>query len=50
MPESQLEKVMVGLHRASLRHSAGDNNHRERLDIPNANTIFIDQADHYGLA
>ena len=32
------------------RHPGGDHDHRERLDIPNVNTIFINEADKYGLA
>jgi len=50
MPESQLERVMVefvaGRHDLLLATTIVENG----LDIPNANTIFIDEADRYGLA
>jgi transcription-repair coupling factor (superfamily II helicase) len=50
MPEDELERVMVDFvaHRFDLLLATTivENG----LDIPNANTIFIDEADRYGLA
>jgi len=50
MPETQLEQVMVdfvaGRYDLLLATTIVENG----LDIPNANTIFIDEADIYGLA
>ncbi len=50
MPEAQLEQVMVdfvaGRHDLLLATTIVESG----LDIPNANTIFIDDADRYGLA
>jgi transcription-repair coupling factor (superfamily II helicase) len=50
MPEAQLERVMVdfvnGRYDLLLTTTIVENG----LDIPNANTIFIDEADRYGLA
>ncbi|MCH2125596.1 MAG: transcription-repair coupling factor [Pirellulaceae bacterium] len=50
MPESQLEQVMVDFvsHRFDLLLATTIV--ESGLDIPNANTIFIDEADRYGLA
>jgi transcription-repair coupling factor (superfamily II helicase) len=50
MPEHQLEKVMVDFvdHRFDLLLATTIV--ESGLDIPNANTIFIDEADRYGLA
>jgi transcription-repair coupling factor (superfamily II helicase) len=50
MPEEQLEKTMLDFieHRYDLLLSTTII--ESGLDIPNANTIFIDQADQYGLA
>lgn len=50
MPDGELEKVM----RAFVRHEFDllvcTTIVESGLDIPRANTIFIDEADHYGLA
>ncbi len=50
MPEHQLERVMIdfvaGRYDVLLATTIVENG----LDIPNANTIFIDEADRYGLA
>ncbi len=50
MPEGQLEKVMVDFvhHRFDLLLATTIV--ESGLDIPNANTMFIDEADRYGLA
>ncbi|MGE0536014.1 MAG: transcription-repair coupling factor [Pirellulales bacterium] len=50
MPEGQLEEVMFDFvnHRFDLLLATTIV--ESGLDIPNANTIFIDQADKYGLA
>ena len=50
MPESELERVMVDFvaHRFDLLLATTIV--ESGLDIPNANTIFIDEADRYGLA
>ncbi|MCA9220792.1 MAG: transcription-repair coupling factor, partial [Planctomycetales bacterium] len=50
MPEGQLEKVMVDFvnHRFDLLLATTIV--ESGLDIPNANTIFVDEADRYGLA
>ena len=50
MPEHQLEQVMLDFvdHRFDILLSTTIV--ESGLDIPNANTIFIDEADRYGLA
>ncbi|MCE9547984.1 MAG: DEAD/DEAH box helicase, partial [Planctomycetia bacterium] len=50
MPEHQLEQVMLDFiaHRSDLLLATTIV--ESGLDIPNANTIFIDEADRYGLA
>jgi len=50
MPETELEQVMVDFvtHRFDLLLATTIV--ESGLDIPNANTIFIDEADRYGLA
>src|SRR5439155_4139848 len=50
MPDDELEYVMVDLvaHKFDLLLSTTIV--ESGLDIPNANTIFIDEADRYGLA
>jgi transcription-repair coupling factor (superfamily II helicase) len=50
MAEHELEQVMVDFvdHRSDLLLATTIV--ESGLDIPNANTIFIDEADHYGLA
>ena len=50
MQEGELEEVMLDFvnHRFDVLLSTTII--ESGLDIPNANTIFIDQADHYGLA
>ncbi len=50
MPEGELEQVMVDFvaHRFDLLLATTIV--ESGLDIPNANTIFIDEADRYGLA
>jgi transcription-repair coupling factor (superfamily II helicase) len=50
MPEGELEEVMLAFvdHRADIL--VATTIVESGLDIPNANTIFIDEADRYGLA
>ena len=50
MPEHELERVMLDFIRRRVRHAGGTTIIESGLDIPNANTIFINEADHYGLA
>jgi transcription-repair coupling factor (superfamily II helicase) len=50
MPESQLEEVMLGFVRHEFDILLATTIVESGLDIPNANTIFIDYADRYGLA
>jgi transcription-repair coupling factor (superfamily II helicase) len=50
MPESELEEVMLGFVRHSFDLLLATTIVESGLDIPNANTMFIDDADRYGLA
>ena len=50
MPESQLEEVMLGFVRHQFDMLIATTIIESGLDIPNANTMFIDEADRYGLA
>jgi transcription-repair coupling factor (superfamily II helicase) len=50
MPESELEEVMLGFVRHEFDILLATTIVESGLDIPNANTIFIDDADRYGLA
>jgi len=50
MRESQLEDVMLGFVRGEFDILLATTIVESGLDIPNANTIFIDDADRYGLA
>ena len=50
MPEGQLEKVMVDFVAGRFDILLATTIVESGLDIPNANTIFIDEADRYGLA
>ncbi|MBA61913.1 MAG: transcription-repair coupling factor [Planctomycetaceae bacterium] len=50
MKESELERVMVGFINHEFDILLATTIVESGLDIPNANTIFIDQADLYGLA
>tara|TARA_Y100001960_G_scaffold184359_1_gene193086 strand:+ start:4036 stop:7242 length:3207 start_codon:yes stop_codon:yes gene_type:complete len=50
MKESKLERVMVGFVNHEFDVLLATTIVESGLDIPNANTIFIDQADRYGLA
>jgi transcription-repair coupling factor (superfamily II helicase) len=50
MPESQLEEVMFRFVRHEFDILLATTIIESGLDIPNANTIFIDDADRYGLA
>ena len=50
MPESELEKVMVDFVDGSFDLLLATTIVESGLDIPNANTIFINEADRYGLA
>jgi len=50
MKESELERVMVGFVNHDFDILLATTIVESGLDIPNANTIFIDQADRYGLA
>lgn len=50
MPESQLEEVMLGFVKHDFDVLLATTIVESGLDIPNANTIFIDEAYRYGLA
>jgi transcription-repair coupling factor (superfamily II helicase) len=50
MPEGELEDVMLGFVRHEFDILLATTIVESGLDIPNANTIFIDDADRYGLA
>jgi transcription-repair coupling factor (superfamily II helicase) len=50
MPEHQLEDVMLKFVRGGTDILLSTTIVESGLDIPNANTIFIDDADRYGLA
>jgi transcription-repair coupling factor (superfamily II helicase) len=50
MPEHELEEVMLGFVQHKFDLLLSTTIVESGLDIPNANTIFIDQADRYGLA
>ncbi|MBX3427416.1 MAG: transcription-repair coupling factor [Pirellulales bacterium] len=50
MPEGELEDVMLGFVRREFDVLLATTIVESGLDIPNANTIFIDDADRYGLA
>ncbi len=50
MAEGELEEVMVRFVRAETDILLSTTIVESGLDIPNANTIFIDDADRYGLA
>lgn len=50
MPEGQLEKVMSGFINHKFDILLATTIVESGLDIPNANTIFVDEADKYGLS
>ncbi len=50
MPEGELEKVMVDFVEGKFDLLLATTIVESGLDIPNANTIFIDEANRYGLA
>ena len=50
MPEHELEEVMLAFINQECDILLATTIVESGLDIPNANTIFIDQADQYGLA
>lgn len=50
MPEHELEDVMLRFVRGETDILLSTTIVESGLDIPNANTIFIDEADRYGLA
>lgn len=50
MAEAELERVMVGFVEHQFDLLLATTIVESGLDIPNANTIFIDEADRYGLA
>jgi transcription-repair coupling factor (superfamily II helicase) len=50
MPETKLEKVMLDFVDHKFDILLATTIIESGLDIPNANTIFIDEADRYGLA
>lgn len=50
MREGELEEVMLGFVRRDFDILLATTIVESGLDIPNANTIFIDDADRYGLA
>ncbi len=50
MPEHELEQVMLDFVDRQFDMLLATTIVESGLDIPNANTIFIDEADRYGLA
>jgi len=50
MPESELEDVILGFVRHDFDVLLATTIIESGMDIPNANTMFIDDADRYGLA
>src|SRR5206468_5682216 len=50
MPESQLERGMMRFVRREVDLLLATTIIESGLDIPNANTMFINEADNYGLA
>jgi transcription-repair coupling factor (superfamily II helicase) len=50
MPEHELEEAMVRFVRRDADILVATTIIESGLDIPNANTIFVNQADHFGLA
>jgi transcription-repair coupling factor (superfamily II helicase) len=50
MAEGELEKAMIAFVRRDAHILVATTIIESGLDIPNANTIFINEADHYGLA
>ncbi|MEM8943881.1 MAG: transcription-repair coupling factor [Planctomycetota bacterium] len=50
MPESELEDVILGFVRHEFDILLATTIIESGMDIPNANTMFIDDADRYGLA
>ncbi len=50
MPESELEDVILGFVRHDFDILLATTIIESGMDIPNANTMFIDDADRYGLA
>ena len=50
MPEAELERVMVDFVDGRFDLLVATTIIESGLDIPNANTIFIDEADRYGLS
>ncbi len=50
LPENELERVMVDFVEHKFDLLLATTIVESGLDIPNANTIFIDEADNYGLA
>jgi transcription-repair coupling factor (superfamily II helicase) len=50
MPENELERVMIDFVDHQFDLLLATTIVESGLDIPNANTIFIDEADRYGLA
>src|SRR5262249_8301368 len=50
MPEHELERAMLGFVRREADILVATTIIESGLDIPNVNTIFINQADNYGLA
>lgn len=50
MPEGQLERVMIDFVNQRYDLLLATTIVESGLDIPNANTMFIDEADRYGLA
>ena len=50
MPERELEQVMLDFNRQRFNVLVCTTIIESGIDIPNANTIVIDRADHFGLA
>jgi len=50
LSETELEDVMIDFIKGRTQILLATTIIESGLDIPNANTIFVDEADHYGLA
>ncbi len=50
MPETQLEKAMIGFYRKEFDLLLATAIIENGLDVPNANTLIVDRADTFGLS